>query len=170
MGQNLPRPGNDCRCCRSPRSSRHHLRDERRKLPPPCRARTKARSRPPARPRDNRGQCLIVARRQYKSSIPLARQSRHGNHANVATPDSHPDCRVFPSRSPRYTHPRPAPVSAFDRMIWTFICTTYGSGLPPSSDKASVPRTHTGLWVCTMRNSYKSVNCVTLGAGVRQLS
>src|ERR1700730_4617348 len=103
MGQNLPRPGNDCRCCRPPRSSRHHLRDERRKLPPPCRARTKARSRPPARPRDNRGQCLIVAPRQYKSSIPLARQSRHGNHANVATPDSHPDCRVFPSRSPRYS-------------------------------------------------------------------
>src|ERR1700731_3502478 len=107
MGQNLPRPGNDCRCCRPPRSSRHHLRDERQKLPPPCRARTKARSRPPARPRDNRGQCLIVAPRQYKSSIPLARQSRHGNHANVATPDSHPDCRVFPSRSPRYSQRKP---------------------------------------------------------------
>src|SRR6202022_2366045 len=41
-------------------------------------------------------QYLIVAPRQYKSSIPLARQSRYGNHANIATPDSHPDCRCFP--------------------------------------------------------------------------
>jgi len=30
-----------------------------------------------------------------KTSIPLARQSRHDDHANAATPDSYPDCR-FP--------------------------------------------------------------------------
>src|ERR1700760_21126 len=34
MGQNLPGPGNDGRCRRPPRSSRRHLRDERRKLSP----------------------------------------------------------------------------------------------------------------------------------------
>src|SRR3984893_8908344 len=31
-----------------------------------------------------------------KTSIPLARQSRHDNHANAATPDSYPDCRSLP--------------------------------------------------------------------------
>jgi hypothetical protein len=45
---------------------------------------------------------------------PLARQSRHGNHANVATPDSHPDCRVFPSRSPRYIAGRIIEAKSFD--------------------------------------------------------
>src|ERR1700736_3589373 len=96
MGQDLPGPGNDGRGRRPPVSSCHHLRDERRELPPSRRARTQARPRPAADPRDNRGQYLIVAPRQYKSSIPLARQSRYGNHANIATPDSHPDCRCFP--------------------------------------------------------------------------
>src|SRR6266850_5501181 len=90
------RPGNDGRGRRPPGSSCHHLRDERRELPPSRRARTQARPRPAADPRDNRGQYLIVAPRQYNSSIPLARQSRYGNHANIATPDSHPDCRCFP--------------------------------------------------------------------------
>ena len=31
-----------------------------------------------------------------KTSIPLARRSRHDDHANAATPDSYPDCRSFP--------------------------------------------------------------------------
>src|ERR1700730_16599676 len=29
---------------------------------------------------------------------PLARQSRTDNHANAATPDSHPDCRCLPTQ------------------------------------------------------------------------
>jgi hypothetical protein len=90
------RPGNDGRGRRPPRSSCHHLRDERRKLPPPRRTRTQARPRPPADPCDNHGQRLIAALRHPKTSIPLARQSRHDNHANAATPDSYPDCRSFP--------------------------------------------------------------------------
>src|SRR5215469_10296131 len=76
MGQDLPRPGDDRRGRRPARSSRHHLRDERRELPPARRARTQARPRPAADPRDNLGQCLIVAARQSTTSIPLARQSR----------------------------------------------------------------------------------------------
>jgi hypothetical protein len=56
--------------------------------------RKRGRGRPPIHA-TNRGQCLIVAPRQYKSSIPLARHSRHDNHADAATPDSHPDCRRF---------------------------------------------------------------------------
>jgi hypothetical protein len=78
-----------------PRSSCHHLRDERRKLPPPCRARTKARPRPPARPRDNHGQRLIAAPRQYNPQSPL-----RDSHATAIMPMprrriSHPDCRCF---------------------------------------------------------------------------
>jgi DNA replication protein DnaC len=62
-GKIFPRPGNDGRGRRPPGSSRHHLRDERRELPPPRRARTQARPRPPAGPRDNHGQRLIAAPR-----------------------------------------------------------------------------------------------------------
>jgi hypothetical protein len=50
------------------RSPRHHLRDQCRKLPPARRARTKARPRPAADPRDNLGQCLIVAPRLGRQS------------------------------------------------------------------------------------------------------
>ena len=64
MGQNLPGPGNDGRCRRPPRSSRHHLRNERRELPPPRRARTQARPWPAAHPRDSHSERLIVAPRQ----------------------------------------------------------------------------------------------------------
>ena len=53
MGQNLPGPGNDGRCRRPPRSSRHHVRDERRELPPSRRARTQARPWTAAYPRDS---------------------------------------------------------------------------------------------------------------------
>jgi CubicO group peptidase (beta-lactamase class C family) len=87
------RPGNDGRCRRPPRSSRHHLRNERRKLSPPRRARTQARPWPAAYPRDNHSQCLIVAPRHPNPLLPLARQSRSDNHAVAAVPDSHPDCR-----------------------------------------------------------------------------
>src|SRR5215472_2480421 len=96
MGQDLPRPGDDRRGRRPARSSRHHLRNERRELPPARRARTQARPRPAADPRDNLGQCLIVAPRQSRTSIPLARQSHRDNDASAATSDSHPDCRSLP--------------------------------------------------------------------------
>jgi hypothetical protein len=90
------RPGHDGRGRRPPGSSRHHLRDERRELPPPRRARTQARPRPPAGPRDNHGQRLIAAPRQSNPRSPLARQTRRDDLANAATtPDSHPDCRCL---------------------------------------------------------------------------
>ncbi len=49
-----------------PRPSRRHLRDERRKLPPPRRTRTQTRPRPAADPHDSRRQRLIVAPRPSK--------------------------------------------------------------------------------------------------------
>src|SRR5260370_37659841 len=92
------RPSNDGWCGRRTRPTRHHLRKERRKLPPPGCARTQAGPRPPARPRDNRGQRLIAAPRQSTPRSPLARQTRRDDHANAATPDSHPDCRCLPTQ------------------------------------------------------------------------
>ena len=49
----FPRPGDDARRRRSPRPPRHHLRDERRKLPPPHRPRAQTRTRAATSPRDN---------------------------------------------------------------------------------------------------------------------
>src|SRR5271165_4667658 len=37
--------------------------------------------------------------------------------ARQCAPDSHPDCRVFPSRSPRYTLPRPIAQDAGHRQL-----------------------------------------------------
>jgi hypothetical protein len=61
-------------------------RDERRKLSPPRRPRTKARTRPTVGPRDNHRHRLIVAPRQSNPGKPLARQSPRDNHAGAATP------------------------------------------------------------------------------------
>src|SRR5580704_11208360 len=106
MGQDLPRPGNDGRGSRPLGSSCHHLRDERRELPPPRRTRTQARPRPPSRPRDNHGQRLIAAPRPPKPQFRL-----RDNHDTTLTPM--PRHRIpiliaapFPSRSPRY---KPSP-------------------------------------------------------------
>src|SRR5690242_18095123 len=105
MGQNLPGPGNDGRCRRPPRSSRHHLRNERRELPPSRRPRTQASPWPAADPRDNHSERLIAAPRHSIPSLPLARQLRSDNHAIAAVPDSHPDCR-WPHRDRRATQGR----------------------------------------------------------------
>src|SRR5215813_10758325 len=96
MGQDLPGPGNDGRCRRPSCPPRHHLRNECRELPSPRRPRTQARPWPPADPRDNLGQRLIVAARHPNPLLPLARQSHRDNYANAATPDFHPDCRWLP--------------------------------------------------------------------------
>ena len=97
------RPGNDGRGRRPPGSPCHHLRDERRELPPPCRTRTQARPRPPASPRDNHGQRLIAAPLHLKPQFRL-----RDNHAATIMPM--PRHRIpiliaapFPSRSPRYS-------------------------------------------------------------------
>src|SRR5712671_2969323 len=117
MGQDLPRPGNDGRGRRPLGSSRHHLRDERRELPPPRRTRTQARPRPPASPRDNHGQRLIAAPLHLKPQFRL-----RDNHAATIMPM--PRHRIpiliaapFPSRSPPYTLKRKA-APGVDGMTW----------------------------------------------------
>src|SRR5215469_8015782 len=58
MGQDLPGPGHDGGGRRPPGSSRHDLRDERRKLSPAGCPRTQTRPWPTAAPRDNPRQLL----------------------------------------------------------------------------------------------------------------
>src|SRR5207344_357804 len=83
MGQGLPRPSNDARRHRSPRPSRHHLRDERRKLSTSRRARSQARSRSPARPRDNQGKALTTLSVNQTQRDGVQRQSNSGGEKNL---------------------------------------------------------------------------------------
>ena len=66
-GQAFPDQALTLAAHRSPRPSRHHLRDERRELSTPRRTRPQAWSRPPAHPCDNQGKGLIDAQRQSNS-------------------------------------------------------------------------------------------------------
>src|ERR1700730_15564535 len=103
MGQDLSGPGNDGRCRRPTRPSRHHLRNELRELPPPRGARTQARPWPATDQRDNLGQRLIVAPRHSNPRSPL--RDRHATTIMPMPPRGILILivAVFPSRSPRYS-------------------------------------------------------------------
>ena len=77
---------------RQARPPRHHLRDERRELPPPRRPRTQTRAGQTARTRDSQN-LRRLTRRDNQPSNRLARVNQPDHHHRAATPDSHPDRR-----------------------------------------------------------------------------
>ena len=105
MGKNLPRSRHDPRRRRSHRPSRHHLRDERRKLSPQNRPRTPLRPRTTSSARDNHREQQIVAPRQSNRRSPLANDSLTQitfQYQDISHPDcraSHPDCRATGARA-----------------------------------------------------------------------
>jgi hypothetical protein len=86
-------PRHDAGRGRPPRPPRHHLRDERRKLPTASRSGEKARPRTPPVARNTKDNRLIDAPRQSTSKIRLAPSNPDVNHQPAATPNHHPDCR-----------------------------------------------------------------------------
>ncbi len=74
LALDLPRPGNDPRRRRSPRSSRHDLRDERRELSPPNRPRTQAWTRLTAARTTFNTAARLSRRVNQNDAGPLARQ------------------------------------------------------------------------------------------------
>ena len=77
----------DARRRRSPRPSRHHLRDECRELSTSRRTRSQARSRSPARPRDNQGKALTTLSVNQTQRDGVQRQSNSGGEKTCKAAD-----------------------------------------------------------------------------------